>query len=67
MNGEVKYNMKVPLGYRKDGVHNGDVYIYNHNEIVVKLGLAPNRDGAYQIVGFEVEPKSINHDKLKKA
>lgn len=40
--------MKVPLGYKEYG----QVYIYNHLDMVVKVAPVPNKDSAYHIVGF---------------
>ena len=54
--GSVSYNMKVPLGYKE----NGNVYIYNHLDMQVKVAPVPNKESTFNIVGFEVEPKSIN-------
>ena len=60
--GEVQYNSKVPLGY-KDGE---EFFIYNHADMVIMLGPAPNKEETYRVVGFGLLPRSINHEKLRK-
>ena len=37
---ELSYASKVPLGFKDQS---GEYYIYNHIDIVVKLGLAANK------------------------
>ena len=54
----------MPLGYQD---LYGEYYIYNHIDMVVKLTPTPNKEKTYQIVGYEIEPKSINHEKHKKS
>ena len=63
---DLSYDMKVPLGY-KDEAGDGKFYIYNHMDMVVKLAPAPNKEQSYQVVGFEIAPKSINHELHKKS
>ena len=61
---ELDYFSKIPLGYKgADGVQ----YIYNHLEMVVKLGLVGNKEDTYYVLGFEIEPQSTDHEKVKKA
>lgn len=52
----------MPLGY-KDGEK---YYLYNHIDLFIKLALVPNKDQTYHVVGFAMEPKSINYEKLEK-
>ena len=55
------YHELIPIGYiDDDGTH----YIYNHMEFTVTLDSQLNEDGEqlYDIVGFQVEPKSFHYD-----
>ena len=49
-NGSVKYNNKIPLGYKENETY----YIYNHMEMFINLRPMANREETYQVVGFEI-------------
>lgn len=53
----------MPLGYENE---QGAFFIYNHMDMVVKLIPAPNKDNFYQVVGFEISPRSIDHELHRK-
>ena len=55
---KLDYFSKIPLGYKSEA--DQSYYIYNHMEMVVKLGQAGNQEETYRVLGFEIEPKSIN-------
>ena len=61
--GSVKYNQKIPLGYKDQETY----FIYNHMEMFIRMRPMANREETYQVVGFEILPKSIHHLKLQKA
>ena len=61
--GSVKYNQKIPLGYKDHETY----YIYNHMEMFISMRPMANREETYQVVGFEILPKSIHHLKMQKA
>ena len=65
--GEVDYASKIPLGHRKvlHSLGMADkhaTFINNHSDLTVKLGLAANSTDTYNVVGFEVEARSIDHE-----
>ena len=51
------YNEGIPVGYKLENSA-GNVAIYNHLDITVKVHEATGSD-ALRIVGFEVLPRSI--------
>ena len=48
----VSYNQGIPIGFKRNGIW----YIYNHYNLHVHLN---EKNGKYQIVGFNIEPLSI--------
>ena len=55
------YDELIPIGYRsKDGIQ----YLYNHMDFTVTLGSQLNENGTnvYEVVGFQVEPRSLHYD-----
>lgn len=56
--GEIQYEHGYKLGYVKDN----RAYVNNHLKLILKYHTED--DGAYRVVGFEVEPRSINRDEL---
>ena len=49
----------IPLGY----IHDGDYYIYNHYQFHILIN--EKSKSKYNIVGFQIIPLSIKHDKEK--
>ena len=60
---ETNFQRGFPVGFRiKNEVNEkSKVYIYNHVSITIEYNESPS-DGGIKIVGFRVEPMSINHD-----
>lgn len=52
----VSYNQGIPIGFKRNGIW----YVYNHYNLHVHLN---EKNGKYQIVGFNIEPLSIKQDK----
>lgn len=50
-------------GYRLGYASNGKNYIYNHLKFVLKYHKDPQ--GLYRVVGFLIEPKSVDKSGLK--
>ena len=53
----IKYFNGIPLGYHE----NGDFYIYNHYQFHILLN--KNEDDRFNVVGFNIMPISIKHNK----
>jgi len=53
----IKYFNGIPLGYHE----NGDFYIYNHYQFYILLN--KNEDDRFNVVGFNIMPISIKHNK----
>ena len=53
----IKYFNDIPLGYHE----NGDFYIYNHYQFYILLN--KNEDDRFNVVGFNIMPISIKHNK----
>lgn len=60
-NGQISYNNLIPLGFI--GLDE-NLYIYNHLHFRIKT--VPSFNGGWNIVGFAVEPVSVNHDQMEK-
>ena len=58
---KIFYDELIPLGYTAE---DGSKYLYNHMDITVTLDIDWTEDGdeLYQVVGFQVEPKSLHYD-----
>ena len=59
----VQYFDGFPIGF----VEGKEAYIYNHANIAVSYHEVEAEAGKYRIVGFQVEPFSINHEFASKA
>jgi transmembrane 9 superfamily protein 2/4 len=62
---ELNYAVRgYPLGFQAppnfEMLKAGEIYLFNHLKFVVTYN--PQSDGTFRVVGFDVQPFSINHD-----
>jgi hypothetical protein len=52
----IKYSSGVPVGFVDK--NNGEVYLYNHLEIIITVSETIEDNNAFRIIGFKIEPIS---------